>query len=107
MLKRETLDFILQRLKRVDDTDCAAACRLVENTLGALSDVQGDWKEECLLFQGIWEHLTRALDHAAYPGEFRIELEAMEAEMGGRVMLLQLAHGLLKQARDSSARYLH
>jgi hypothetical protein len=61
---------------------------------------------EYTLFTHLWEFVSQALDHESYDPEHENEIEALEAEMAGRVLSYRLERGWLVKAENAPAAFL-
>ncbi len=95
MLTIRELQYLATRLRRVDNEDCGNAARLVEAAIHDFDRVSRNLQTEHDVFHQVWDHVSRALDRAALSPEHQDELDAIEAEMAGRVLTARLALGQL------------
>ncbi|WP_334001471.1 hypothetical protein [Burkholderia gladioli] len=95
MLKITELHYLATRLRRVDSEECRHAARLVEAAIQEFDRVSRSLQVEHDVFHQAWDHVSRALDDAAFSPEHQDELDALEAEMAGRVLTARLQLGRL------------
>lgn len=96
-MKPEALAYLKTRLDGIKCEDCAEAAQLVAN---AQSSAVGELsiRAERDLCHAVWGRVSRALDVADLKADDYLLLDAMEAEMAGRVLTARLATGELVKA---------
>ncbi|WP_176060239.1 hypothetical protein [Paraburkholderia sp. BCC1876] len=95
MLKISELQYLATRLRRVDSEECGHAARLVEAAIQEFDRVSRSLQVEHDMFHQAWDHVSRALDDATFSPEHHDELDAIEAEIAGRVLTARMALGQL------------
>lgn len=96
MLSRLSLQYFADRLRPIDEEDCVKAHALAVNAIRDFASIERSGKVEKELCEEIWDHITHALDHGLYSPVHKQLLDAIEAEMCGRVMSIRLADGTLR-----------
>ncbi|WP_173941301.1 hypothetical protein [Burkholderia glumae] len=84
------LQYLVRRLRRVGEDECRNAAQLVEAAIPKLSRGTLSLKAQHDLFQTVGDHVSRALDSHSISLDQRDELNALEAEMAGRVLTAKL-----------------
>jgi hypothetical protein len=92
MLNQQRLQILAARLAGIHEPDCQEAHAVV---VAALDDskIGSSSMNEYDLYHTVWGHITRALDHAMFAPELKMQLDALEAEMAGRVLGIRLLRG--------------
>lgn len=95
----ESLSFLKARLEAVGCDECMDAAHLVADAIAAMPATLGPAvKAERDLCHAVWGRVSRALDVAELSEQDRLVLDALEAEMAGRVLTARLATGELVKA---------
>ena len=95
MLTNAPLLYLSKRLGIIGGGACTLAFMLVSDAISDFDHISNNLDAEHDLFHQLWELVSRALDHDDFHGEHRDMLEAMEAEMAGRVLNIRLQKGEL------------
>lgn len=93
----DVLSYLKNRLVGIASEDCAEAVRLIEET-GSSDGAVLPIRVEHDLCHAVWDCISHALDIADLSKHERLLLDAMEAEMAGRVLTARLALGELVKA---------
>lgn len=99
---KQKLQYLASRLERIGGEELAAATALVRDA--TLLDHMHPEVEHAL-FNALWGHVTRALDHEDFELPFLDEVQALESEMAGHVLSYRLARGWLVRADDSPTEF--
>lgn len=91
----EALSYLKTRLEGVRCVECTEAARLVAE---AIPSAPLSMKVEHDLCHEVWGRVSRALDVAELSDHDQLVLDALEAEMAGRVLTARLATGELVKA---------
>lgn len=95
----QSLSFLKARLETIRCDECAEAAQLVADQIAALPATLGlPVKSERDLCHAVWGRVSRALDVTELSDQNRLALDALEAEMAGRVLTARLATGELVKA---------
>lgn len=95
----ETLSFLKTRLEAIHCAECAEAAQMVADAIATTPAHLGPAvRAERDLCHAIWGRVSRALDVAELSDQDRLALDALEAEMAGRVLTARLATGELIRA---------
>ncbi len=96
-MKPAALAFLKTRLEGVRCAECTEAAQLVAE---AMTSVPRELpvKAERDLCHAVWGRISRALDVAELSNQDQLVLDALEAEMAGRVLTARLATGELVKA---------
>lgn len=95
----QALSFLKQRLELIRCDECAEAAQLIADHIAAMPATLGlTVKAERDLCHAVWGRVSRALDVAELSDQDQLALDALEAEMAGRVLTARLATGELVKA---------
>lgn len=94
----EALAYLKTRLEAIPCTDCAEGAQLVAEAMTMAGDGELPIKVERDLCHAVWGYISRALDVADLSASNSLLLDAMEAEMAGRVLTARLTMGELVKA---------
>lgn len=96
---------LVARLERVESGHCIEAVKLVRDSLslGILADPEPE--AEHALCHAVCGHLSRALDVEDFAACDADVVEALEAEMAGRVLTYRLTRGWLVRAADAPTEF--
>lgn len=94
----QKLQYLSFRLERIGGDELAAAAALV--SAAALLDHMHPEVEHAL-FNDLWGHVTRALDHEDFELSYLNEVSSLESEIAGHVLSYRLARGWLVRANDA------
>lgn len=95
----EALSYLKTRLEQVRCVECADAAKLVADAI-ATAYQELPVKVERDLCHSVWGCISRALDVAELSNQDELVLDALEAEMAGRVLTARLALGELVKATE-------
>jgi hypothetical protein len=99
----EALSYLAARLSRIGGSECTLAFSEVAAALADQDKYPRSSEAEHGLCHVVWDHVSRALDHDEVPAH-RDELESIEAEMAGRVLMSRMERGLLVARPESGER---
>lgn len=95
MLTRLSLQYLADRLQPIEEPDCIAAHDLILDAINNYEAVARSTRAEKELCEELWDHITHALDHGEYSPVYQQVLDAIEAELCGRVLFMRLSDGTL------------
>lgn len=100
-MKSSTLQHLATRLSQFDDAECATAVELVRNALSSLDVFTRSAEAQHALYHSVWGNITRALDVGDFSPAQADVLDALEAEMAGRVLTIRLSLGWITKSADA------
>ena len=98
----ESLKHLASRLTRFEHPRCISATRQVWQAIGNAERFDLADAEQALC-QAVWGHLDAAIEDADEESPVETELDALRAEMAGRVYISRLALGWLIRAGSAPA----
>lgn len=100
----KALQRLASRFEHIGGAELTAAAALVG--MAVSGDAAGMPPQvEHALFSELWAHVTRALDHADFDSAHQDEVNALEAEVAGRVLSYRLAMGWLVRAEGAPTEF--
>lgn len=89
------LQYLTQRLRSLNSAECGYAAELLDVAAQGYDRAGLGLQAEHDLFHQVWRLITNALDHDSFPPEDQDILDAIEAELAGRVLTARMALGQL------------
>lgn len=99
-MDKESLAYLAERLESIASDELNAAAALVRKVMASSSAALENPEAEHALFHAVWNHISQAADHAEYAPQFAQQVDALEAEMAGRVLTFRMQHSWI--ARTAS-----
>ncbi len=95
MSTKENLMYLSKRLGQIVGAECTQAFGVVSNAMDDVEQIDCNLDAAHDIYQKVWDHVSRALDHGEAEGHDLVVLEAIEAEMAGHVLNIRVKKGLL------------
>lgn len=89
-MEKESLAYLAERLEAIPSDEPKAAAELVRKVMASSSAALENPEAEHALFQAVWNHISQAIDREEYAPQFAQRVNALEAEMAGRVLTFRL-----------------
>lgn len=97
-MEMERLQYLADRLEAIGSGESLEAAELVRRVIQAGPSVWNQPEAEHALYHSVGHHLSRALDHEDFDASKYWEVDALEAEMSGRIHFYRLSRGWLTRA---------
>lgn len=90
IMKKETLEYLAQRLEAVAMGEFCEAAGLVRKVLASSSPALHQPEAEYALYNAVWDQITRAIAMKDYTPADEEKVYALEAEVHGKILKYQL-----------------
>lgn len=95
----QQLEYLATRLERAARGDLCKAAQLVRKAMANLKVMHGEALHA--FYWRLWDYVSVALDHDDFDPIYALDIQALESEMAGKVLIYRQARGWLTKAPEA------